>query len=126
MNRNNPDVPNRSRSGYEITPLSEEERAKRADRVEALLREHHHRVRNTFHFEYADGTPHYDVGTTCYAWVHQGDALEEQTLATLKHAPFNKLRMCIFPKHYAYNENEPVTYPFAGTPPRDWDFTRFD
>ena len=30
MNRNNPDVPNRSRSGYEITPLSEEERAKRA------------------------------------------------------------------------------------------------
>ena len=42
------------------------------------------RVRNTFHFAYADGTPYFPVGTTCYAWTHQGDELEEQTLATLK------------------------------------------
>jgi hypothetical protein len=84
------------------------------------------RVRGTFHFAYADATPYVPIGTTCYAWTHQGDALEEQTLATLAHAPFNKLRMCVFPKHYAYNQNEPVSYPFAGTPPRDWDFTRFD
>jgi hypothetical protein len=83
------------------------------------------RVRNTFHFAYADGTPYYPVGTTCYAWTHQGDRLEEQTVATLKQAPFNKLRMCIFPKHYAYNRNEPALYPFAGSPPRTWDFTRF-
>ncbi|MCZ2151499.1 MAG: hypothetical protein LC126_27470 [Bryobacterales bacterium] len=27
-------------------------------------------------------------------------------------APFNKMRMCIFPKSYAFNENEPVYYPF--------------
>jgi hypothetical protein len=84
------------------------------------------RVRHTFHFAYADGTPCFPVGTTCYAWTHQGDRLEEQTLATLKRAPFNKLRMCVFPKHYAYNQNEPALYPFAGTPPRAWDFTRFN
>ncbi len=83
-------------------------------------------VRREYHFAYADGTPFFQVGTTCYAWTHQGDALEEQTLATLKRAPFNKLRMCVFPKHYAFNENEPEFYPFAGTPPRDWDFTRFN
>ena len=34
--------------------------------------------------------------------------------------------MCVFPKAYAYNDNEPVYYPFAGEPPTDWDFTRFN
>src|SRR5262245_12692515 len=29
------------------------------------------RVRNTYHFAYADGTPYFPVGTTCYAWIHQ-------------------------------------------------------
>src|SRR5262249_30688748 len=52
------------------------------------------------------------LGTTCYVWTHQGDALEEQTLATLRTAPFNKLRMCVFPKSYAFNNNEPLYYPF--------------
>lgn len=84
------------------------------------------RVANTFHFAYADGTPYRQIGTTCYAWTHQGDELEEQTLATLKHSPFNKLRMCVFPKHYAFNQNEPPIYPFEGTPPNQWDFTRFN
>jgi hypothetical protein len=84
------------------------------------------RVRNTFHFAYADGTPFVPVGTTCYAWTHQGRALEERTLETLKHAPFNKLRMCVFPKFYAYNRGEPTLYPFAETSPRIWDFSRFN
>ena len=84
------------------------------------------RVRNTFHFAYNDGTPYYPFGTTCYAWTHQGDSLEEQTLRTLKASPFNKLRMCVFPKHYAFNTTEPPLYPFAGSPPKAWDFTRFD
>jgi hypothetical protein len=75
------------------------------------------RVRNTFHFAYADGTPYYPVGTTCYCWSHQGDELEEQTLASLKASPFNKIRMCVFPKRYAFNENEPPYYPYEGTPP---------
>ena len=84
------------------------------------------RVANQYHFAYADGTPFCQIGTTCYAWTHQGDELEEQTLKTLAGAPFNKLRMCIFPKHYEFNNNEPVYYPFAGTPPKQWDFTRFN
>lgn len=84
------------------------------------------RVRNTYHFCYEDGTPYFPVGTTCYAWVHQGDALEEQTLKTLARAPFNKLRMCIFPKHYTYNANEPVYYPFERSEKGGWDFSRFE
>jgi hypothetical protein len=84
------------------------------------------RVHNTFHFVYADGTPYYPFGTTCYAWAHQGDALEEQTLKTLKIAGFNKLRMCVFPKHYPFNHNEPIYYPFERNEVGEHDFTRFN
>lgn len=84
------------------------------------------RVRDTFHFAYADGTPFRQVGTTCYAWTHQSDALEEQTLRTLAESPFNKLRMCVFPKNYDWNKNDPPLYPFAGAPPTHWDFSRFN
>ncbi len=69
-------------------------------------------VANTYHFAYADGAPYKQIGTTCYVWNLQGDELEEQTLATLAAAPFNKIRFCVFPKHYRYNENEPADYPF--------------
>jgi len=34
--------------------------------------------------------------------------------------------MCDLPKHYEWNENEPVICPFEGTPPATWDFTRFN
>ena len=61
---------------------------------------------------YADGTPHYSVGTTCYAWVNQSMELQEQTLDTLSKSPFNKIRFCIFPKFYEFNRREPITYPF--------------
>jgi hypothetical protein len=83
-------------------------------------------VHNTFHFRYADGTPFKPIGTTAYAWTHQGDELEHQTLATLRAAPFNKIRMCVFPKRYAFNANEPPRYAFDGTPPGAWDFDRFN
>jgi hypothetical protein len=84
------------------------------------------RVANTHHFAYEDGTPHRSFGTTCYAWVHQGETLEQQTLETLSHAPFNKMRMCVFPKHYDFNHNEPAQLPFAGSLERGIDFTRFN
>ncbi|MEU9456656.1 hypothetical protein [Streptomyces sp. NPDC048277] len=32
------------------------------------------------------------MGTTAYAWTHQGDELEEQTLRTLERSPFNRVR----------------------------------
>ncbi len=66
------------------------------------------RVRNQFHFAYADGTPYLPFGTTCYAWTHQTPEMQEQTLTTLAAAPFNKIRMGVFPKDYIYNTNEPL------------------
>jgi hypothetical protein len=84
------------------------------------------RVHNTFHFGYADGTPFKQLGTTCYAWISQDEELQAQTLKTLAKSPFNKLRMCVFPKRYSWNENEPPLYAFEGTPPGQWDFSRFN
>lgn len=83
-------------------------------------------VRNAYHFGYADGTPYYPVGTTSYAWAHQGAKLEGQTLATLSKSSFNKMRMCVFPKHYVYNANEPEFYPFERDANGKNDFTRFN
>ena len=82
-------------------------------------------VHDTFHFAYADGTPYRPIGTTCYAWTHQDDALEQQTLETLKTSPFNKIRMCVFPKNYAFNATEPPRYPFPGKP-GSFDKSRFN
>lgn len=84
------------------------------------------KVRNTFHFAYADGTPYRPIGTTCYAWLHQTPELEEQTLHTLAEAPFNKLRFCVFPKYYDWNHNDPLLYPYEGTAPNKWETTRFN
>lgn len=78
---------------------------------------------------YADGTDYSCVGTTCYCWTHQGEALENKTLATLAKGYFNKIRMCIFPKHYLYNSNEPELYPYVGGRTAngyEWDFSKFD
>jgi hypothetical protein len=81
-------------------------------------------VQNEGHFAYADGTPFFPFGTTCYAWVHQSEALQRQTLETLHTAPFNKIRMCVFPKSYEYNHNEPPFYPFERNAAGVSDFTR--
>ena len=83
-------------------------------------------VKDTFYFVYADGTPYYPFGTTCYAWVHQGDSLANVTIRTLSKGYFNKMRMCIFPKSYDWNNNEPLYYPFEGTPLKNWDFSRLN
>jgi hypothetical protein len=84
------------------------------------------RINDTFHFAYADGNRYLPFGTACYAWHHQGDALEAETLETLRKAPFNKLRMCVFPKHYAFNENEPTCHAFPLSPSGKIDATRFN
>ena len=78
---------------------------------------------------YADGADYSCVGTTCYCWTHQGEEMENQTLETLKNGPFNKIRMCIFPKHYLYNANDPAHFPFPGGKNEGgyrWDFSKFD
>jgi len=85
------------------------------------------RVAHTYHFAYADGTPYKELGTTCYVWEWQAEALQEQTLRTLAASPFNKIRFCVFPKRYQWNTNEPILYPFAGNPAAtNWDFTQFN
>ncbi|MCD8190085.1 MAG: DUF5060 domain-containing protein, partial [Clostridiales bacterium] len=52
------------------------------------------------HFSYEDGTVYHPFGTTVYALAHQNDELVEETMETLSKAPFNKIRLCLFPKHY--------------------------
>ena len=85
------------------------------------------RVAHTYHFAYADGVPYEELGTTCYVWEWQPEPLQEQTLKTLASALFNKIRFCVFPKHYAYNTNEPGMYPFPGElAAKNWDFTHFN
>lgn len=69
-------------------------------------------VTDKVHLAYADKTPYYSVGTTCYAWVNQPMERQEQTLETLRKSPFNKIRFCFFPKFYEFNKSEPLTYPF--------------
>ena len=103
------------------------------------------RVVENYHFAYEDGTPYFSIGTTAYVWALQEEAMQEKTLETLKNSPFNKIRFCIFPKHYNYNFKEPISYPYEGTPMdssvitkdnfglfnaksegNDWDFKRFN
>ncbi len=76
-----------------------------------------------YHFVHADGTPFRQIGTTCYSWALQSEERCAQTLATLTHAPFNKMRMCVFP-----NVPSIASDPFVrtGTGLRDWDPARFD
>ncbi len=102
------------------------------------------RVRG-YHFEYEDGTPYFPLGTTCYVWELQAQALQLETLKTLGEGYFNKIRFCVLPKHYLYNLHEPVSYPYEGKPcnfkgdatenfyqlmsvqpGNDWNFTRFN
>ncbi|MBP1962879.1 DUF5605 domain-containing protein [Paenibacillus aceris] len=82
------------------------------------------RVKNSSYFEYADGTRYTPIGTTSYVWHLQSREVQEQTLRTLSHAPFNKVRMLVFPKSYMLNEDEPYLYPFEGSPESGFDFTR--
>ncbi len=76
------------------------------------------------HFAYEDGAVYHPFGTTVYALAHQEDALVAQTMQTLAAAPFNKVRLCLFPKHYDYNHNEPKYYAFEKKPDGSWDVNR--
>lgn len=75
------------------------------------------------HFIYADHSRYIPVGTTVYALAHQSDEVVNQTLASLKRASFNKVRMCVFPKYYEYNHSEPPFYPFQKKADGSWDIS---
>ena len=72
-------------------------------------------------FRYADGTRFFPFGTTCYAWTHQPEELRRQTLESLRDSPFNKVRMCVFPKSMVYSMNEPARFPFLKDEEGRWD-----
>lgn len=80
------------------------------------------RVKGT-HFCYEDGTWFYPFGTTIYALAYQSDELVKETFDTLEKSSFNKVRMCVFPKYYDYNKEEPKYFPFEKTDGK-WDIKK--
>ncbi len=58
------------------------------------------KIVNTYYLQYADETPFYGIGTTTYQWTSVKQSIQEKTIETLANAPFNKIRMCVFPKNY--------------------------
>lgn len=73
------------------------------------------------HFVYENGDSYIPFGTTVYALIHQDDALEKETLQTLQTSPFNKIRFCVFPKSYEFNENGPREFAFCKDAEGNWD-----
>lgn len=87
------------------------------------------RVRNQYHFAYADGTPFFPFGTTIYEWPFQTEELKKQTLETLQQSPFNKARFLLIPpwkEHYVTGPGKLERFPFLGSSRDNWDFSRFD
>lgn len=83
-----------------------------------------------FHFQYADGTPYFPFGTTCYSYGFVPEPYQSETLRNLKSARFNKVRMCLLPK--GLGKLQPVAMPFELKPgatanaPGNFDLTRFN
>lgn len=75
-------------------------------------------------FRFENGKLFHPFGTTVYALINQSDELIEQTMQTLSKAPFNKIRMCVFPKDYDFNKNEPAFYAFEKNADGSWEPTR--
>ncbi len=74
---------------------------------------HHGIVRaDGTHLRHEDGTFISTFGTTVYALAHQTEEITEETFSSLECGAFNKIRMCVFPKHYEYNKNEPGHFAF--------------
>ena len=80
---------------------------------------------DAFHFSYLDGTSYHPFGTTIYAFIYQDESLQLETLETLKESGFNKVRICVFPKYYRYNEKEPIQTPYIKTS-EGWSYDEFD
>ena len=95
---------------YKVTGMITEEGTVE---VEPADRKHHGIVRaDGTHLRHADGTHISTFGTTVYALAHQTKEITEETFRSLECGAFNKIRMCVFPKHYEYNENEPEHHAF--------------
>ena len=87
------------------------------------------RVSDTYHFSYADGTRFIPFGTTIYEWCFSPDSIRKETITTLEHSPFNKARMLVLPPFndkYLKGPFKLDTFPFEGTPPKNWNYARFN
>ncbi|MDO5424189.1 MAG: DUF5605 domain-containing protein [Eubacteriales bacterium] len=73
---------------------------------------------------YEDGTACRPFGTTVYAMMHQPEARIAQTIRAILDSPFDKVRTCVFPKHYIYNEEEPERFAFERKAEGGFDFHR--
>ena len=73
---------------------------------------------------YEDGTWFSSFGTTVYALLHQSQDLIDETMRSLAEAPFNKIRLCVFPKWFFYDEVEPDLFPFEGNAEAGWNVHR--
>jgi hypothetical protein len=82
------------------------------------------RVDGASGFASADGAAFTPYGTTLYAWTHQPASLQEETLTTLRASPFTKVRMCVFPKAYQHNSENPDLFPFEASE-GGFDHSRF-
>ena len=81
--------------------------------VEPADGRHHGIVRaDGTHLRHSDGTYISTFGTTVYALAHQTEKITEETFESLADGAFNKVRMCLFPKHYEYNKNDPAYFAF--------------
>ena len=74
-------------------------------------------------FAYADGTPHWSVGTTCYAWIHQSEELQEQTLETLRSALQQDAHVRL-PQAFPLQRDEPALHPYDADADGKRDFSR--
>ncbi len=86
-------------------------------------------VRDQYQFEYRDGTPYFPFGTTIYEWVFQPEKTRQETLETLKKAPFNKVRFLLVPPYKEKYLSGPLkinNFPFEGTSIDNFDFSRFN
>lgn len=73
---------------------------------------------------YEDGTSCRPFGTTVYAMMHQPKELIVQTIRSIIRSPFDKVRTCVFPKHYVFNENEPELFAFERREDGTFDYHR--
>lgn len=70
-----------------------------------------------FHFQYADATPYFPFGTTCYSFGFIGAPYGDETLANLKAAGFNKVRICLLPKPLGKLQQDAMPFERIGEAP---------
>lgn len=77
-------------------------------------------------FSYENGIPYHPFGTSCLAWGNTSEDINDATLDSLAHSPFNKVRIYVFPDSRAYTDKEPEEYPYLWSTQGVFDYTRFN